>query len=190
MMPNLIRRRNPADCHGRWPLILLVLAIVLGVHSCDKRRSASRPEPRGAFARRRRHSNSAADAVNTVAASGEASAASEAAHPLERTANPRRRWGDRQGEARGARCGDCRPLPPRCLQERPEVPAMNNYRDAANLVTGQPMCSCSAPRSGCPIMEGWGLLGSLIAGPPWRSPPAPALPSSLPRRPLRDAAAA
>lgn len=57
--------------------VLLIVAIGFGVHSCDKRRSAA-SQARVERSQASAASNSAADAVGTVAASGEAAAASEA----------------------------------------------------------------------------------------------------------------
>lgn len=56
---------------------LLIVAIGLGVHSCDKRRSQA-AQVRVERSQAEAASNSAADAIGTVARSGEAAAASEA----------------------------------------------------------------------------------------------------------------
>jgi hypothetical protein len=57
-------------------IVVMVLAIVFAVHSCDVRRSKA-AQSRVEASQAQAASNSAADAVNTVAASGAASAASE-----------------------------------------------------------------------------------------------------------------
>lgn len=56
--------------------VLLLLAVALFVRSCDKRRSQA-AQSRVERSQAEAQSNSAADAINTVAASGEAERASE-----------------------------------------------------------------------------------------------------------------
>jgi predicted lipid-binding transport protein (Tim44 family) len=58
-------------------VVLLILIVGLAVKSCDKRRALA-AQTRLEHAQGNAAANSAADAVNTVAASGEAQAASEA----------------------------------------------------------------------------------------------------------------
>jgi hypothetical protein len=61
---------------GAIGIALLVVAIILGVHSCDQRRSKA-AQTRVERSQAEAASNSAADAIGTVAASGEAERASE-----------------------------------------------------------------------------------------------------------------
>jgi predicted lipid-binding transport protein (Tim44 family) len=62
---------------GAIALVLLVLVVGFGVRSCDKRRSQA-AQSRVEHSQAQAASNSAADAVGTVARSGEAESASEA----------------------------------------------------------------------------------------------------------------